>query len=314
MKHIQLSIIIVNWNSIELLKPCIISIMENNPDFDFEVIVVDNASEDNSTEILKKEFSQVKLIENKTNIGFTRANNLAINKSMGKYILLLNPDTLMIEKNILKNWIDYMEKHPDVGASGCKLINEDGSHQVGDAGFRPSLGTVFNFSFFLSKIMPLKCKGLFINSEKNLGPVEVDWICGADFLIRRSILDIVGLMNEDIFMYADDIEWGCRIRTKGFKVMYLTHFKIVHLQGGSAKKRRDINRFSSLWLRNIRLLFSYYNKNQPVWLYDIIISMGFLIRAFLYYCFYIKSKNEDIRMKAVKMFNYFKFSLSHMIG
>ena len=310
MRMLPLSVIIVNWNSIELLKPCLVSLFEKNTSFDFEVIIVDNASKDSSVEVLKKEFPLVHLIESDINMGFTRANNVAIRKAKRKYILLLNPDTIIIDVNILKKWTDFMDSNPDVGASGCKLIYEDGRHQVGDAGYMPVINTVFNFSLFLSKLKPDRFKGIFLNYNKLSKPIEVDWISGAGFLVRKEILETVGLMDEGIFMYADDIEWGCRIRKYGYRVVYLPHMKIVHLQGGSAKKQKEISEFSFLWLKNIRLLFKYYNKNQPIVLYDLLISIGFLLRAVLYFCLFIKTGKSDVKMKSHRMFKYFQFSIS----
>ncbi|HPU28864.1 MAG TPA: glycosyltransferase family 2 protein [Syntrophorhabdaceae bacterium] len=306
----KVSVIIVSWNSQEFLVPCLTSVFNKNPDFNYEIILVDNASTDNSVSLVKEHFSQVKIIENKENVGFTKANNQGIMASSGEYILLLNPDTILVDDNLFKKWISFMDEHPEAGASGCRLVYPDGEHQIGDAGYRPSLKTVINWSFFLSRVF-FGFKGLFVNYRNLISPIEVDWICGADFLIRRSIIDKVGPMNEDIFMYADDIEWGCRIRDYGYKVFYLPQFRIIHLQGGSSKKREDIGSFSGLWLKNIRYLYKNYNKNQPVFLYDMIISSGFLLRAFFYYCIYLTSKEEDTKIKAKRMFRYFKFSVSN---
>lgn len=313
MDNLLLSVIIVNWNSIEFLRPCLASLFEKNKNIDFEVIIVDNASKDNSVQVLKSEFPKIHLIQNDINIGFTKANNQAIKEAKGKYILLLNPDTVITDLDILKNWVGFMEDRPDVGASGCKLIYEDGSHQVGDAGYKPTISTVFNFSFFLSRLKPERFKGIFLNYNELNIPIEVDWISGADFFVRRAILEKVGLMDEGIFMYADDIEWGCRIRKHGFKVIYLPQMKIIHLQGGSAKKQKEISRFSSLWLKNIRLLYKHYNKNQPVILYDIIISTGFFIRAVLYLLMYLRTKDAETKKKSYKMFKYFQFSISNLL-
>jgi len=309
----KLSVVIVNWNSIELLQDCLISIFHKHNDLDFEVVIVDNASTDNSIEVLKKEFPYVQLVKNDKNIGFTKANNQAIKEAKGEYILLLNPDTIVVDQNIFKNWIAFMDNHPEAGASGCKLIYQDGSHQVGDAGFKPTFRTIFNFSFLLSKIMPMQFKGIFLNYNKLNSHIEVDWICGADFLIRKSIIEKVGLMNEDIFMYADDIEWGCRIREYGYKIFYLPQMEIIHLQGGSAKKQDKISKFSYLWLNNIRLLYRCYNKYQPIVLYDLVISSAFLLRSVLYFCSYVISKNDEIKTKSFKMFKFFLFSMSNIV-
>jgi GT2 family glycosyltransferase len=313
MVNLQLSIIIVNWNSIEFLQPCLSSVFDKNHGFDFEVIAVDNASTDDSAKVLKEEFPYIQLIQNDKNVGFTKANNQAIREAKGKYVLLLNPDTIMVDQNIFKNWVAFMDDHPEAGASGCKLIYQDGSHQVGDAGFKPTIKTIFNFSFFLSKYNPLKYKGMFLNYNKLNFPAEVDWICGAGFLVRKSILEKVGLMNEDIFMFADDIEWGCRIRECGYKIFYLPQMKIIHLQGGSSEKQKEISKFSYLWLNNIRLLYKYYNKNQPIVLYDLVISSAFLLRSALYFCSYLKSKKEEMKIKSYKMFKYFLFNISNLV-
>ncbi len=119
-------------------------------------------------------------------------------------------------------------------------------------------------------------------------------------------------MDEGIFMYADDIEWGCRIRKFGYKIVYLPQMKIIHLQGGSAKKQKTISKFSLLWLKNIRILFKYYNRNQPVILYDLIISTGFFIRAVIYLLMYFRTGDADKKSKSYKMYKYFQFSISNI--
>ena len=176
---------------------------------DFEIIVVDNASTDDSVTMVQNHFPKISLIQNSSNLGFAKANNQALQLARGEYILLLNSNTLIPDTPIFKQWTDFMDRHPNAGASGCMLVFPDGRHQIGDAGFRPTLYTVFNHSLFISRF-PSDMKGLFVSYIKP-GVLQVDWVSGAAFLVRKSILRQVGLMDEVFFMYAEDMEWGCRI-------------------------------------------------------------------------------------------------------
>ena len=298
MNALRLSIIIVNWNTVELLRQCLNCLFQEDLQIPFEVIVVDNASYDGSPEMVSKEFRRVRLIQNSINTGFSKANNQAIKIAAGEYILLLNSDTLIRDKLIFKKWIAFMDQHPKSGASGCKLIFPDGSHQVGDGGFRPSLLTIINYAFFFSRVFPHHFKGLFLSYKRLYREIDVDWVSGAAFLVRKSILPQVGLLDEDTFMYAEDIEWGCRIRSFGYKVYYLPFLEIVHLQGASAKKQKDQNRFSCLWLETLRCRYHLYNKREPVFLYDLVISTAFLLRTVIYYLLYLMTKDRAKKIKS----------------
>jgi N-acetylglucosaminyl-diphospho-decaprenol L-rhamnosyltransferase len=309
----KLSIVIVNWNATEFLDGCLTSLFRKDAGVPWEIIVVDNAS-DLSPRATVARHPGVRLIENSSNTGFAKANNQAIARAEGEYILLLNPDTVIEDTAILKDWIGFMDARPDVGASGCKLVFPDGSHQVGDAGFRPSLKTVFNFSFFLSRILPHTFKGLFITRGSLSGTMEVDWVCGADFLVRKSVLSRTGLMDESIFLYAEDVEWGCRIRSFGYKVCYLPFLKIIHFQGASSNKTDLPPTVSFLWLENLRRLYKSYGKNQPLIFFDAILSLGYLLRA-LIYCILSIVRGHDAasRRRAPQMLRYFRYSLINAI-
>ncbi|MFA6282468.1 MAG: glycosyltransferase family 2 protein [Candidatus Omnitrophota bacterium] len=301
MLNPRLSIIIVNWNTSGLLKSCLDSLFNGEIKYSFEVIVVDNNSLDDSVQMLENRFPNVRLIQNKHNIGFAKANNQGIQNSNGEYILLLNSDTEILKVDILEKWIDFMDSHEQAGASGCKLVFPDGSHQVGDAGFKPGVFTAFNHAFFLSKICPALFKGVFVCSKKINQPQEVDWISGADLMLRKSILKEVGLLDESIFMFAEDVEFGCRIKENGYKVFYLPYFNIIHLQGGSHKDGPE--NISCLWLQNLRYIYGI-NKKNTLFLFDFFMIIGMYLRMVLYFLAYIFTKNEKYNKKSKHMAIY----------
>lgn len=308
MNKIRLSIIIVNWNTKTLLKQCLDSIFSQLARDEFEVIVVDNASSDGSDLMVKEDFRLVRLISNEENKGFSKANNQGMRISVGEYILLLNSDTIIRDRTLLDKWVALMDARPEAGASGCRLVFPDGSHQTGDAGFRPSPGTIFNHSFFISRISRDRFKGLFLTSDRKTGELAVDWVCGAALLVRRSLLDRVGLLDESVYMFAEDIEFGCRITSLGYKVYYFAGIEIVHLQSGSSVKRKERD-FSCMWIRNLRSLYSIYNPGKSIFFYDSVMSAGFFLRGLLYYLEYLRGRNPSSRTKAEALFGYLRGSL-----
>ncbi|MCX5829974.1 MAG: glycosyltransferase family 2 protein [Deltaproteobacteria bacterium] len=306
MNRPRLTIIVVNWNTVSLLRDCLTSLLRKEMGITHEIIVVDNASADGSPQMVAATFPSVRLICNNENRGFAKANNQAIKEAQGDYILLLNSDTVVPDNRIFMEWLSFMDRHPEAGASGCKLIKADGAHWVGDAGFKPSLGTIFGYSFFLSKLFPGSFKGLFLNYHVEAAAAEVDWISGAAFLVRRTILPEVGLLDENVFMYAEDVEWGCRIRSKGYKIFYLPGLVIIHLVGASTKKHKE-GIFSHLWIENLRRLYQTFNPSQPLFLFDFIFAAGLLLRSFLYLVVYMASGKDKWRYKSKEMFSYFSF-------
>jgi GT2 family glycosyltransferase len=309
VSDIKLSIIIVNWNTGELLEQCLASLFGQDVQAPTEVIVVDNASSDDSIGMLRRRFPQVVVMENSENFGFTRANNRAIEKASGEYLLLLNPDTIIPDSSTLRHWLAFMDEHREAGVSGCRLAFPNGDHQVGDAGFRPTLGSVSNYALFLSKIFP-PFKGVYLNHSPR-GPCEVDWVCGADLLVRRSIIADVGSMDEDIFMYADDIEWGCRIRASGYKIYYLPTLTIIHYQGATGGIAMGKDNPSFVWFDNLRSLYGLYHKGQPIVLFDILFSINFLLRGVLYHLCYLRSKDPKTGVKAGLMWQYLRLAAGH---
>ncbi|MBN1353732.1 MAG: glycosyltransferase family 2 protein, partial [Candidatus Omnitrophica bacterium] len=212
----------------------------------------------------------------------------------------------------LEGWLDFMDRHPRVAASGCKLIFPDGNHQVGDAGFKPSLASVISYAVFLSKIFPRAFKSIFLNYDKYSKPLKVDWISGAALMLRKSVLKDTGLLNEDIFMFAEDVELGCRINSHGYDVFYLPYLTITHRQGSSVEKQKDKEDFSFLWFKNLRRLYFYYNKKEPVIIYDMIMICAFLLRSILYYLIYITTGNAAKKTKFDKLSGYLNFAIRNL--
>jgi N-acetylglucosaminyl-diphospho-decaprenol L-rhamnosyltransferase len=312
MDRPRLSIIIVNWNTKDLLRQCLSHVLKTEAGMPIEVIVVDNASTDGSPAMVETEFPRVRLYRNMENLGFSRANNLAIPGAAGEYVLLLNPDTIVNDNALFKEWVSFMDDHREAGASGCRLVYPGGKHQVGDAGFRPSLKSMFFYATFLSRIFPRRFEGLFLGFVGTDRVMEVDWVSGAAFMVRKSILPEAGLLDENIFMFAEDVEWGCRIRSLGYRVYYLPQIAIIHLQGATIKRNEDRKKMSFLWIKSMRYVYSMLNGARTLWLFDVLLSFSFLLRAVLYCLFSCFGANGEAGVRSNIMFHSFLFALSGM--
>jgi GT2 family glycosyltransferase len=227
----DLSISIVNWNTRDLLEHCLASICENVTKIEYEVIVVDNASQDGSAEMVRQRFPQVILLENNENLGFARANNQAMERGVGDYLLLLNSDTLVLS-GALEKMLDFMQAHPNVGAMSCKLLDEKGVADHFPKTF-PTLYSEASRLLWLSGLCDRVTQYGFLDRYR-VG--EVDRIKGACMLVRRGVVESVGLMEEQLFMFAEEDDWCFRIRKQGWKVYYLPDAEIIHYQGASVKQ------------------------------------------------------------------------------
>ena len=249
MKNPTLSVIILNFNTKDLLAGCLSSVL-GSAGFEkggLEIIVVDNASTDGSVEMLNNKFPHLKVIRNKINVGFSAGNNIGIAESEGKYILLLNSDT-KVEPNTIRGMIDFMDEDKLIGAATCKLELGDGSLDFAShRGFPTPWNSFFYFILPLARIFPKS--GLFGGYHQGWKdfsvPHEVDVISGAFFMVKRSVIRKVGLLDERFFMYGEDIDWCYRIKKEGYKIMYNPHFKTVHYKkqsGRSCKNDRTLRK------------------------------------------------------------------------
>ncbi|OGH39327.1 MAG: hypothetical protein A3B44_02295 [Candidatus Levybacteria bacterium RIFCSPLOWO2_01_FULL_38_21] len=235
----DLSIIIISYNTKDFLKKCTSSIKRTTKNLNYEIIVVDNASLDNSLNMLKEQFPEVITIASKENIGFSKANNLGVEKSKGKYILFLNPDTVVYKETLL-NMVKFMDGHKDVGAATCKLVMPNG--KLDDASHRGFPNPWNSFCYFsgLSKMFPSsKLFGGYNLSWLNLSKThEIDACAGAFMIVRREAGEKIGWWDEDYFFYGEDLEFCFRLKEAGWKIYFVPSISVLHYKGvsGGIKK------------------------------------------------------------------------------
>jgi GT2 family glycosyltransferase len=233
----DLSVIIVNYNVVYFLEQCLNSVIAASKNLNVEIFVVDNSSVDGSIELVKGKFPDVKLIANNQNSGFSKANNQAIQLAEGKYVLLLNPDTV-VEEDTFEKTLNFMNNHPEAGGLGVRMIDGKGKFLPESKRGFPSPWVAFCKIFGLSKAFP-KSKtfgqyhlGYLSEFEIN----EIDVLSGAFMLMRKETLDKIGLLDETFFMYGEDIDLSYRIKLGGYKNYYFPETKIIHYKGESTKK------------------------------------------------------------------------------
>lgn len=233
---IDLSIIILSYNTKELLRECLLSIRHNKPRaINYEVIVVDNASVDSSAEMVRKEFPDVMLIANAKNLGFSAGNNVGIPKAKGRYVLFLNPDTLVYSKT-LETMVKFMDKNLDVGAATCKVLLKNG--RLDDSCHRgfPTPWRAFCHFSGLSKIFPkLALFSGYNLTYKSLSSIhEIDSCSGAFMIVRQKAGKEVGWWDEDYFWYGEDLDFCYRLKGRGWKIYFVPTVKILHYKGASS--------------------------------------------------------------------------------
>lgn len=233
----MLSVIIVNYNVKHFLEQALTAVFHSKVNFNFDVFVVDNNSADGSVEMVKTHFPQVHLMAERENHGFSKANNLAIKASMAKYVLLLNPDTV-IETDTLQKSVDFMERTPDAGGLGVKMIDGRGNFLPESKRGFPSPMVAFYKMTGLSTLFPHSTTfGKYHLSYLDKNTIhEVEVLSGAFMLLRKSVLDDIGLLDEAFFMYGEDIDLSYRIVQAGYKNYYFPTTKIIHFKGESTRK------------------------------------------------------------------------------
>jgi len=233
----ELSVIIVNYNVKHFLEQCLHSVLKATKMVSSEIFVIDNNSVDGSMQLIKEKFPQVHLIENKDNVGFSKANNQAIRLAKGKYILLLNPDTV-VEEDTFTKIVKFMDEHPDAGGLGVKMIDGKGNFLPESKRGLPTPWVAFCKMFGLSKLFPKSKKfGKYHLSYLNENEIhQVEVLAGAFMLLRKETIDKVGLLDENFFMYGEDIDLSYRITQGGYKNYYFPETTIIHYKGESTKK------------------------------------------------------------------------------
>lgn len=276
----KLSVVIVNYNVEHFLEQCLHSVRRASKGIDVEVFVVDNNSVDGSLRMLADKFPEVKLIANKQNLGFSKANNQAIRQSKGEYILLLNPDTV-VEDDTFHKVTDFMDAHPDAGGLGVKMVDGKGNFLPESKRGLPTPLTAFYKIFGLSRLFPRSKRF----SRYHLGFLdkdqthEVDVLAGAFMLMRRKTLNKAGLLDEAFFMYGEDIDLSYRITKAGYKNYYYPETRIIHYKGESTKKS-SVNYVFVFY--NAMIIFARKHFSQKrAKTFTLLINIAIYFRAFL---------------------------------
>jgi GT2 family glycosyltransferase len=242
----DLSVIIVSFNVKDLLRQCLLSLEIAASKIACEIFVVDNNSKDLSADMVRSEFPGINLIANNVNLGFSAANNQAIRKSAGQFIVLLNPDTL-VEKDTLTKCLEFMKSHPDAGALGIRMTDSDGRFLPESKRALPTLRTAFFKSFGLSYLFPRSqyFNRYYLPQIDSYETSLTEVISGAFMFIRRKALDISGLLDEDFFMYGEDIDLSYRLLHTNYKNYYFSGTAIIHFKGRSTPRKsfKDIHHF-----------------------------------------------------------------------
>lgn len=233
---VYISFIIVNWNTKDILSKCLKSIYDNKPSYSMEIILVDNASTDGSADLVRATFPEVIIIQNDSNLGFAKANNIGIRKSKGRYVCLINSDVLILE-NCMNLMIEFIDKNPTVGILSPKLLQPDFSLNSNCRKFPTlwnNLTAALGLHILFSKSSFFSTVEMSYFNHDEIRDIEV--IAGSFWLVRRKAIDQVGLLDEDFFIYAEDMDWCRRFWSAGWRVVFFPQANAIHYHGSSSSK------------------------------------------------------------------------------
>jgi len=293
----DLSVIIVNWNTCNLLDNCLNSIFSDNIKHTFELIVVDNASIDNSVEMIKSKYPQVRLIVNKENLGFSKANNQGFKISIGKYIMFLNSDTI-VKPGAIDKIIEYMDNHPEVGVLGPKLLNADGTLQISAAKLPNLLNSIGDliFGFFRDPFLR-KFTSLYSSYDKSM---QVGWVSGACLVARREVVKKIDGWEEKLFMYSEDVVFGVKVNQLGYKVIFYPEAEIFHLRNQSSKSNPEW-RILQVYRSRAEFRKIYFRKGSYM-CYLIFTNIVLIPRILFYFSKYLVRREKDFSIKRAKVY------------
>ncbi len=268
--RMDVSIIIVNWNTKDLLINCINSVYQTTKNLAVEIWVVDNGSSDESVKTVRDLFPEINIIENQDNLGFAKACNQALEQIKGRYAVLLNTDTILSDGTI-ETVADFMDKNVKVGICGGQLPNDDGSKQNSIANI-PNLSTELFSKSLLRRFFPKKYPG---KEQDITNPVEVESVIGAFMAVRKEAVDETGLMDESYFFFFEETDWCVRMKRSGWSVFHHPDIKVYHLQGQTAKKVH-IGARIEYW----RSRYIFFKKHYGM-ITLIILKTGLMFKLFL---------------------------------
>lgn len=274
----DVSVIIVNWNTRDLLRNCLKSIYEHGGQIDFRVIVIDNASNDGSAGMVKKDFPQVTLVENSENRGYAAACNQGIRTAGGRYVLILNSDTLICGSAIEKT-VRYADEHPEAAVVGCQVWENPKKVQMTCFGF-PSVLNLFLDAFALNRIFK---QNRFFGREWMLwwgrdSEREVDVISGSFMFVRHEAIDKVGLMDEDYFLYYEETDWCYRLSKAGWKMLFWPGARIIHCHGGRNSSKQEAVKMFVQMQKSCLIFFKKHRGPVSYISARLILTISFMLR------------------------------------
>jgi GT2 family glycosyltransferase len=288
----DLTVIIVNWNTRELLLNCIESFYRTVKGLSSEIFVVDNGSSDGSADSVRRAFPEIEVIQNQWNMGFARANNEALRRSKGRYALLLNTDAILAH-GAVETLVEFMDHNPTVGIAGGQLINGDGSKQNSFDNF-PSLAAEALNKSLLRILFPRRYPSKRVNYST---PIEVQSVIGACMIVRSQSIQEVGLLDEDYFFFLEETDWCYRMRRRRWQVCHVPQAKVIHLQGRTAdlvKERAKIEYYRSLYL-----FFRKYRGTVELIMLKVVLFMRFCMDFLLAFlsCLFTAFRKERPKRK-----------------
>jgi hypothetical protein len=285
---LDLGVIILNWNTRDLLRRCLQTVFSSSGEFTYKVIVVDNASSDGSPEMVTQEFPQAELIVSPANNGFSSGNNIGL-RALGfhdkgsarvdapRYALLLNPDT-EVPPDALYRMVEFMDARPEIGAAGPKLVLPDGSlDKACHRGFPTPVVSLYHF-LGLGKLFPnsprfARYNMTFLDPDQE---AEVDSVVGAFMIVRREAIESAGLLDETFFMYGEDIDWAYRIQKAGRKIIYHPQVVVKHVKRAASRQSQRAK--FEFWRAMLIFYRKHYRTTTPLWLHSVIMT-GLLVKG-----------------------------------
>lgn len=294
----DVSIIIVSWNTLGLLRKCLQSVYDETKAHSFEIIVIDNNSPDNSAEMVRNEFPEVKLIPNNFNNGFAPANNQGLKIAKGNNILFLNPDTVVLDGAIDKmlNYLDANTKNK-VGAVTCKLLNEDGTLQKSVNNFFSLWNSFIENRFFAEVFKNSNTNKRLMTFWDHNEERDYDWAYGAVILISREVFEKVGMLDERFFIYAEEMDYYFRIKNAGYRSVFLPDVEIIHYGKSSSRQQR-----AAMFIQNYKSFYLFLKKHYSGFTYYVYRSRATLFLSvwllkynlsYLIHSVFAKSTEED---------------------
>jgi len=317
--QISLSIIVVSFNTKDVLRQCLAKVEKNSQGIEMEVFVVDNNSSDGSVEMISTEFPDYKLIANSENLGFAAGNNVALRLAKGRYVLLLNSDAYLLPYTLEKT-LKYMEKNHKCGILGVKLISEDGSMQPSARKLPDPLSKFLVMSGLSDKYPGSRFFGSPDYKWWNHKEVrEVGWVPGAYFLIRKDLIDEIGLLDERYFMYFEEIDYCFNALRSGWKVVFYPDAEVIHLGGQSSANttKRITNSGKQLINFRVKSEFRYYRKNYSLFKLSLSAGVEILWRTMVLIRNIVRDDRDSVMKKeesAVILSTIFKTLYTDSLG